>query len=124
MTIKDKPLSMSPREWITKKLSLDLVVSEKIIEAVIAHQFDSALSATYKDNDSVEISGFGTFHFNVGKAEKVLNNYKLTKNAYLKKLESNITDKERNNYNSRIETVDNEIGFLEYKLNKERNEAN
>ena len=49
-----------------------MVVSERVIDQVITHQFNSAEDAT-KTNNSVEISGFGKFVFNKSKAEKKIN---------------------------------------------------
>lgn len=69
MEIKDKPRSMSVREWITKKIALGTVISEKIIRQVIIHQFDSAYEALDKYN-SLEISGFGKFYYNTKKADR------------------------------------------------------
>ena len=65
----NKPATMSVKEWITKRMSIQLVISEKIIDQVINHQFDSANDAIHKCN-SVEFSGFGKFMFNMSKAKK------------------------------------------------------
>lgn len=66
----DKPISMSVKDFLIRKLAVQLMTSEKTIEAVVNHQFQSANSAMY-ENDSVEISGFGKFSFNRKKAEKM-----------------------------------------------------
>ena len=44
-----------------------MVISEKVIDRVITHQFNSAEDAT-RDKNSIEISGFGKFVFNLAKA--------------------------------------------------------
>ena len=59
----EKPSTMSVKEWIIKKMSINMVISEKTIDQVINHQFDSANDAL-NTNDTVEISGFGKFLFN------------------------------------------------------------
>lgn len=75
----NKPNSMSVREYLVRILSVDVAIPEKIVEAVVNHQFQSANEAMDL-NKSLEISGFGKFLFNDKKAIK--------KMAYLvKKLE-------------------------------------
>jgi len=54
---------------------------------VIKHQFDSAHEAL-KNNNSVEISGFGKFLFNVKKTEKKIKKLESIKLAYEKKIAS------------------------------------
>lgn len=115
MTIKDKPISMSIREWISKKMSLDLVISQKTIDAVISHQFDGALKASH-DNNSVEISGFGTFHFNVNKAKKLKETYENKKVKLETALQSEMKDFKRDTLNKQLETMLSEIKYLNWKI--------
>jgi nucleoid DNA-binding protein len=63
----DKPQSLSMREYLVRMLAVKLMMSEKMIDAVIVHQFSEANEAL-KHNDSIEISGFGKFFFNQKKA--------------------------------------------------------
>ncbi len=65
----DKPISMSVKDYLIRIMSVKLMLSEKTIEAVVNHQFQSA-NVALVDNDSVEISGFGKFFFNKKKAQK------------------------------------------------------
>jgi nucleoid DNA-binding protein len=65
----DKPLSLSMKEYLIRKMSVKMMLSEKTLEAVINHQFNSANEAM-KEHNSVEISGFGKFMFNSKKAHK------------------------------------------------------
>ena len=44
-----------------RKIVVDMAIPEKVVEAVISHQFSSTLRAL-SENRSVEISGFGVFH--------------------------------------------------------------
>lgn len=67
----DKPVSLSVRDYLTRKMAVKLMVSEKTIDAVVAHMFNSANRAMYS-NDSVEISGFGKLLFNKNKAKRKL----------------------------------------------------
>jgi nucleoid DNA-binding protein len=65
----DKPISLSMKEYLIRTLAVKMMVSEKTIEAVINHQFNSANEAM-KFHNTVEISGFGKFTFNYKKAVK------------------------------------------------------
>lgn len=67
----DKPQSLTMKEYIVRKLAVKMMLSEKVIDAVISNQFSEANNAL-KTNDSVEISGFGKFLFNHKKAQKKL----------------------------------------------------
>ncbi len=65
----DKPISMSVKDFLIRKLAVQLMTSEKLIEQVVNHQFQSANEAM-GTNNSVEISGFGKLFFNNKKAKK------------------------------------------------------
>jgi hypothetical protein len=67
----DKPISMSVKDYLVRTLAVKMMVSEKMIETVINHQFQSANEAM-DTNNSIEISGFGKFYFNKKKAKKRL----------------------------------------------------
>ena len=65
----DKPQSLSMREYLVRMLAPKLLLSEKVIDQVIVHQFNEANKAL-SSNYSLEISGFGKFLFNHKKAVK------------------------------------------------------
>lgn len=67
----DKPISMSVKDYLIRTLAVKILTSEKTIEAVVNHQFQSANEALDLNN-SVEISGFGKLFFNNKKAIKRL----------------------------------------------------
>jgi hypothetical protein len=67
----DKPISMSVKDYLVRTLAVKMMVSEKMIETVVNHQFQSANEAM-DTNNSIEISGFGKFYFNEKKAQKRL----------------------------------------------------
>ena len=69
--MKEKPNSMSHRDWFVRKLANSLNMDVKIVDQVIKHQFDSTLAALQK-NKTVEISGFGTLKWNDKAAQKKL----------------------------------------------------
>lgn len=68
----DKPISLSVKDFLIRKMAVKLMLDETIIDAVISHQFISANEAL-TNNKSIEISGFGKFYFNQKKANKRMN---------------------------------------------------
>jgi nucleoid DNA-binding protein len=69
--MKEKPNSMSHRDWFVRRLAESLEMDVKIVDQVIKHQFDSTLAALQK-NKTVEISGWGTLKWNDRAAQKKL----------------------------------------------------
>ena len=69
--MKEKPSSMSHRDWFVKQLANSLNMDVNIVDQVIKHQFDSTLAALQK-NKTVEISGFGTLKWNDRAAQNKL----------------------------------------------------
>ena len=65
----DKPVNLSIRDYLVRTLAVKLLVNEKVVDTVVAHQFSEANEAL-RHNDSIEISGFGKFFFNKKKAAK------------------------------------------------------
>ncbi len=65
----DKPVSLSVKDWLIRNMSVEMNTSEKVICAVIDHEFSSAREALATCN-SIEFSGFGKFYFNIKKAHK------------------------------------------------------
>ena len=57
------------KDYLIRTLAVKMMISEKTLEAVINHQFNSANEAM-KEHNTVEISGFGKFIFNMKKAQK------------------------------------------------------
>lgn len=113
-----KPSTMTVKEWIIKKMSINMVISEKIIEQVITHQFDSANDAL-NTNDTLEISGFGKFYFNTKKAHIHYNKLLQIKQAYENILaDESITDKKRHSTELRMITLLNDIKILKPKINE------
>ena len=113
-----KPSTMTVKEWIIKKMSINMVISEKIIDQVITHQFDSANDAL-NTNDSLEISGFGKFLFNTKKANTHYNKLLNMKQAYENMLaDPSITNKKRHSTELRMITVMNDIKIFKPKINE------
>ena len=67
--VTEKPVSMSVKDFLIRKLSVKLLASEHTIESVINHQFQSLLEAM-PHCESVELSGFGKFYFNHSRANR------------------------------------------------------
>jgi hypothetical protein len=112
----NKPSTMSVKEFIIKRMSISLVVSEKIIDNVIQHQFDSANDAL-NTNDTLEISGFGKFLFNTKKANTHYNKLLAMKQAYENTLaDPSTTEKKRHSTEQRMITVLNDIRILKPKI--------
>jgi nucleoid DNA-binding protein len=104
------------KEWLIKKMAIKLVVSEKTIEAVINHQYDSASEAT-KNNNSIEFSGFGKFMFNEKRAVKQMKKYDAQMVMYNSTLQDEtISEAVRRNTTMRIATVLANIEALKPKL--------
>jgi len=114
----EKPISMSVKEWIIKKMSINMVISEKTIDAVVTHQFDSANDAV-NTNHSVEISGFGKFLFNHKKALAQYNKLLAIKKAYENMLlDENITDVKKNSVELKLQIVHSSIKTLKPKIDE------
>ena len=64
MNIDSKPKSMSMKDFLIRVQAVKMMKSEKTIEAVVNHQFQST-NLAMRTNNSVELSGFGKFFFSV-----------------------------------------------------------
>jgi hypothetical protein len=99
-------------------MAISLVTSEKTIDAVITHQFDSANDAV-NIHKSVEISGFGKFYFNEKKALAQYNKLLAIKKAYENMLlDENITDTKRNAVTLKLQIIESSIKTLKPKINE------
>jgi hypothetical protein len=90
----DKPISMSVKDYLVRTLAVKMMISEKMIETVINHQFQSANEAM-DTNNSIEISGFGKFYFNEKKAQKRLTDLNRKKNLMLEFIASAETSEQK-----------------------------
>lgn len=112
----DKPQSLSVKDYLIRKMAVNLMIHEKVIEAVISNQFNEA-NLAMRTNNSVEISGFGKFLFNKKKAikkmEKLLSKKKWFENSLATHA---LTEKQRNRAITILESVNNNIEVLKPKL--------
>jgi nucleoid DNA-binding protein len=90
----DKPISMSVKDYLVRTLAVKMMISEKTIETVINHQFQSANEAM-DTNNSIEIAGFGKFYFNEKKAKKRLEDLTRKKNLMLEFIASSETSEQK-----------------------------
>ena len=96
----DKPVSMSVKDYLVRTLAVKMLISEKTIEAVVNHQFQSANEAM-DVNNSLEISGFGKFYFNEKKATKRIGQLNAKKQA-MEKIISDETTSEQKRRSSQV----------------------
>jgi hypothetical protein len=114
----DKPISMSVKDYLVRTLAVKIMVSEKTIETIINHQFQSANEAMVLNN-SIEISGFGKFFFNEKKCLKRLSALNAKKQAMEVFIaDDNSTDKKK--HSSRI-TLNKTLSLID-QLNNKTNE--
>lgn len=112
----NKPQSMSVKEWLIKRLAISIVIPERVIDAVISNQFDTANDAL-KTSKSIEISGFGKFVFNQSKAIKQMAKYMSQKETFENILaDDSITEGKRTNILMKLETTLNNIKALKPKM--------
>jgi nucleoid DNA-binding protein len=111
---------MSIKEWIIKKMAISMVVSEKTIDNVVTHQFDSANDAL-NIHDSIEISGFGKFYFNQKRAQAQYDKYVRIKQSYENMLANDsLSDKKRHSTEQKLISILNDIKIIKPKINEPR----
>lgn len=113
----DKPNSMSAKDYLIRILSVDIAIPDKVIDAVIAHQFQSANTAM-DTNKSLEISGFGRFMFNDKKAVKKMATLEKRLEQYTAQLDDNfLKEVNRAKIIEIIRVINKQIQQLKPKLN-------
>ena len=116
MQMYNKPKSMSVKDYLIRTQSVKMLLSEKTVETIINHQFQS-LSEAMRSNNSVELSGFGKFYFNSKKAAKRLANLLSKKELFQRQLEDEtITEARRNRANVTLATTELDIEYIKSKL--------
>ena len=100
-------------------MSVGMVVSERVIDQVITHQFNSAEDAT-KTKNSIEISGFGKFVFNKPKAEKKIAKLLKIKKSYEQQLaENTLPTKKLDVIKSKLSNLNLTLNSIKPKVNVE-----
>jgi nucleoid DNA-binding protein len=112
----DKPLSLSVKDYIIRKMAVKLLKSEKVIESVINHQFTSTNNALLTNN-SVEISVFGKFFFNTKKAYKKLDKMFAQKEALQRQLVNpEVSEKRKDTARAKLSSLEIAIEILKPKI--------
>lgn len=115
----DKPRSLSIKDYIIRKMSIKMNTPEKIIEAVVNHQFQSATVA-FNDQKSVELSGFGKFLFNEKKAVKKMESMLIQKEVLEQTIvDETATDRKRKAAEVKLESLLQAIEILKPKIQYE-----
>ena len=118
MNIDSKPKSMSMKDFLIRVQAVKMMKSEKTIEAVVNHQFQST-NLAMRTNNSVELSGFGKFFFNGKKAKKKLDGL-YDRKVYIEEAlkDDLLTEQRRKRYNTMLQNVILDIEFLKSKTNE------
>jgi len=112
----DKPISLSVKDYIIRKMAVKLLKSEKVIETVVNHQFTSTNNALLTNN-SVEISGFGKFFFNTKKAHKKLDKMFAQKAALQRQLVNpEVSEKRKETAKAKLSSLEIAIEILKPKI--------
>jgi nucleoid DNA-binding protein len=114
----EKPISLSVKNFLIRKMASDMMIPERTIEAIVNHQFNSALDALLTNN-SVELSGFGKFTFNKRKALKAMEKLKSQERVFTAILNDNSLQKEkRHSTEIKLQNVQSSIKFLSPRINE------
>ena len=115
---------MSMKDWLIRRLAPKLMLSEKTLEAVINHQFQSANEALL-NNKTVEISGFGKLIFNDKKALKRMAMLKAMQIALEKQTQNlELDENKRRIAGVKLQSVTDAINALKPKITNEQAVSN
>jgi len=103
---------------MVKRLVVDLALPNKVITAVIDHQFMSLLQAM-KTCNSLEMSGFGKFFFNVRRVAVIMAQLERMKILYKEWMLSDDEQKQRMG-KERMERVDRDIEKIKVVLHEHK----
>lgn len=118
--MENRPVTISIKNFLVRKLAVDMmVIPEKTIEAIINHQFSSALNAVNTKN-SIEISGMGRFVFSTRRAELFLKKLMIYKECCQGDIDNEeLSKKKRENAGARMKVLDDNIKYLKTKLRED-----
>lgn len=100
---------------LVMKLSKELNIPESVIDAVIAHEMESAKVAM-NDANSIELSGFGRFYFNEKRARKKLQKCLEIKGHYERIIQEMDDPGKRTSYQLRLQILMAQITLIKTKL--------
>jgi NCAIR mutase (PurE)-related protein len=114
----DKPRSLSVKDYLVRVLAVKMLTSEKIIDAVVDHQYQSTNEAM-ANNHSVEIAGFGKMLFNKKKAAKQIDKLLHFKAIHEKTLlNEDITETKRQSLTVKLDNIRMAIESLKPKIDE------
>lgn len=105
--------NISDQDLITRKVSIQLNISEDIIQKIISYEKRSVKEALYKCN-SVEMSNFGTFYIRNKMILKEIERRTKIKNILVERISAEEPNKESNI--KKLEGLLKEIDYLKTKL--------
>lgn len=110
------------KEYIIKRLAVnkvtDKLISEKTMDLVISHQFESAIKAMMTNN-TVEISGFGKFLFNFKRAQKELTKYEKIREHYTSLLQNtSLSEEQRKDLEDKLAIANDGIKNLKPRVDE------
>lgn len=111
----DKPISLSVKQFLIRKMSVYMAVPEKTVEAVVNHQFASMLDAMQTE-DSVELSGFGKFLFNKKKAARMMEKHLANKQLCEEALSKDMSPQQMQRFLLRLATLNENIDILKPRI--------
>ena len=112
----DKPTTLSVKDWIIRNMSVDMQIPERVIHAVIAHQFNSARDAM-ETGYSIQFAGFGKFIFNVKRAYRKLGKFSHIEEGLQTTIDKeNTTPEKRASLQYKLGRLKGDISLLKRKL--------
>ena len=118
LSFEDKPIALSLKDYIVRKLSVKMMMDEQVINKIISHQFNAANEAT-KNNYSIELSGFGKFLFNNKKAIKKIEELETLKKSYINILfNKELSERRKETLQSKLDSIELDINTLKKKTNE------
>jgi len=112
----DKPISLSVKNFLIRKMAVDMMISEKTLEIVINHQFGSALDALSKYR-TVELSGFGKFVLTQKRVDRAMKKYSSQMEVLNNELaKEDVTEQKRKQVTATMNTVENNINALNKRI--------
>lgn len=119
----DKPISMSVKDYLIRIMAVKTMTSEKTIEAIVNHQFQSA-SEAMSEHNSLEISGFGKFFFNQKKAQKKMEKLLYKADVFRRQMENEtLSEQKRNSASVKLANTLASIDILKPKLQDDENQS-
>lgn len=110
-------MSMSVKDYLVKVLSVRSNTPLKTVEAVVDFQMQGAHDALVKNN-SIELSGFGKFFYNIKKAQKKLDLNIMKKTFYENALNApDLSEQKTKSLRVKLENTINTIESIKPKLN-------